>query len=707
MLQPLRQSVLGDLTAEGDNAALQSSFLETPDYRSLLESDDATIVVGRRGTGKSALFLRLAKEWGSGKASHVITIAPDDFQVIGLRAVLAPFESKFNYVKAAARILWRYTLLVEMLAHLSKNYKSRELLSTQARALDHVRRWSNDGKSILQKLSNKAMSVIGRPESLERAIADLPIQLELQELETTFEKVLETSNLTIHILIDRLDEGYEPDHLGTGIISGVAGAITDLNKKYERVRAVIFLRDNIARALAKLDPDYSRNIEGETLRLHWDSYQLLNLVALRLKRAFAIEAEQSQRIWDRCTANELKTLDGFKKCLQFTLYRPRDLLLLLNKAYYEAGRKDRSIIIPEDVESSAKTISQNRLDDLCKEYNKIFPSIEVATRVFANQSPELTYVAALEQVDKVFSNVELDSSPAIASDATILQPEGMVRALYSVGFIGVHDPASNSFTFCHDGNNPNKEFVHTDKVLVHPCYWIALNLTKNALEPEEAEEINDEYEIHVSSLTPAIRAHRIGELIGELHKIPLGHDGSSEFEEWCASSLQTIFASHLSNIEPKPNKAAVQRRDIVGTNLSKSSAWARINQDYETRQVVFEVKNFKDIGSDEFRQLGSYLNGQYGSLGFVITRDDDESLRAGPELDWVREMALTQGKLVVKLTGSTLCRLLSKLRSPEKHDAIDKALNNILDTYERVYLSLKSTRLAKKGKQSRPSSRSS
>ncbi|HED4444508.1 TPA: ATP-binding protein, partial [Pasteurella multocida] len=68
----------GDTTAENDHVMLQSAFIETPDFRTLIESDDRTIVVGRRGTGKSALFIRLQKHWALNKKILVLSFSPED-----------------------------------------------------------------------------------------------------------------------------------------------------------------------------------------------------------------------------------------------------------------------------------------------------------------------------------------------------------------------------------------------------------------------------------------------------------------------------------------------------------------------------------------------------------------------------------------------------------------------------------------------------
>lgn len=87
----------------------------------------------------------------------------------------------------------------------------------------------------------------------------------------------------------------------------------------------------------------------------------------------------------------------------------------------------------------------------------------------------------------------------------------------------------------------------------------------------------------------------------------------------------------------------------------------------------------------------SYLHDKYGSIGFIVTRDDDENLYAGRELDWVREIYTGHKKLVVRLNAKFFQRLLGKLRSPEKHDVVDKSLNALLDKYERMYLGMMST----------------
>lgn len=685
----IRPNSLGDTTAENDGKMLSDAFVATADFRSLIESDDRTVVVGRRGTGKSALYIELQKHWKKDKKVIVLSFSPEDTEIIGFRSLLRPFSQSFNLARAVTKLLWKYTILMEMANYISTNYKLTSLIERDSLLNEHLTRWNETKGGYLTKCRTIAKLFL-TSDSPEEAVGDLPGNLEISQVEEKVLSLFDKADRRVVVLMDRLDEGYESDAVGIGMIAGLTYAAIELNKRSDLIRPIIFLRDNIYRTLAKEDPDYSRNIEGQVIRLHWDWAQLLTLVTTRIKLSFDIKVEKDQRVWDRVTTGELSGRDGFKKCLQFTLYRPRDLLSLLNEAFFCAARHSRTTAIIEDLDHAAQSISVARLEDLWKEYSKIFPSIQLVTSSFKDGEPELLVGTAIKIIESYIDSFEDSSNHEALAETRILQSSGLLQSLYSVGFIGTHDNSTSAFSFCHDGRTPDKGFENSDKILIHPCYWLGLNLSRDALAPEEAEEINDEYDIIVQSVTPEIRKIKIGQTVSQLDKIPIGREGAKEFEHWCLDTLRIIFASHLINLELAPNGQSVQRRDIVGTNRAGSDFWKRVNEDYKVRQVVFDAKNYSGLGPDEYRQLQSYLTGVHGKLGFIISRDEDEHM-TGTELDWVREMHKSHSALIIKLPARYLCKLLQKLRNPEKHDAIDRLMFSLLDTYERSYLQLKTT----------------
>jgi len=119
-------------------------------------------------------------------------------------------------------------------------------------------------------------------------------------LEEIILEALEKSGVQYVIFADKLDEGYSPDNLGVAIVDGFVQTVIDIKSKLnEKVVAFAFVRDNIYRAISKLDPDFTRNIEGQTLRLHWDEYNLFNMVCNRMRIAFSSKIENSVRVWNR------------------------------------------------------------------------------------------------------------------------------------------------------------------------------------------------------------------------------------------------------------------------------------------------------------------------------------------------------------------------------------------------------------------------
>ena len=181
----------------------------------------------------------------------------------------------------------------------------------------------------------------------------------------------------------------------------------------------------------------------------------------------------------------------------------------------------------------------------------------------------MTVAEAYELVDRTSETLKTDE--AAAQTFTLLNsPSDIGNALYSVGFLGIKDPATGVTAFCHDGRMLDRALKDTDRVMVHPCYWMALGITHNDLEPGRAQEIFDDYDIRVVSAAPEFRKIKLGQIIGEYDRLPLGDAGAAEFEDWCLRTIRIIFAVQLANIELHPNGTAVQRRDVVARNLAQS-----------------------------------------------------------------------------------------------------------------------------------------
>lgn len=676
-----RGNTLGDVRAENDHAMLDTAFYDWQDYKILFEAEDRFLVVGRRGTGKSALTYRLQKEWRE-KKSFVVVIAPDEEDVFGLRAAASRYGSTLTRIRAAVKTGWRYALIMEIADKLEQYYKTQKEVVSSPLNLP-LKRWRALGSNVISRLRKTLNEKIVPDEAPEDSISELASRLDVNNLGIALEQILQSTAKKVMVLVDRLDEGYESDDIGIGIVDGIIYGSDELKNRSSNVRTILFLRDNIFRSIQEMDQDFTRNVEGSVLRLHWDIQELFYLVCRRIKKALNLEIENNLKVWNHVTANELHGKEGFKTCLKLTLYRPRDLISLLNTAFYNARKQGRQTLIIADIEASSKHISEIRFDDLRKEYSSVFPGILEITRVIGSHGPTLQIDRVRELIAEITTNTK---DYATHQHLKILgSPDEVIKSLYGIGFLGLRDSTTENILFSYDGKKSDQVFSDSAVLFVHPCYWGALGLTQETFDQNAAERIFDEYEITISSQVKEQRDQMIGRLISELGNIELGQDHASEFEDWCKRSLEFIIARKLTNMQLKPNGNASARRDLVGTNMATEGFWQRIREDYSSRQVVFEIKNFEKLGVDEYRQCASYLGNEYGRLGFIVCRDSQKELSKGAELDAFQEYYSKQKQLIIKLTASFLVGLLSKLRSPQKFDTIDDSLSKHLDSHIRLY----------------------
>jgi len=421
-------------------------------------------------------------------------------------------------------------------------------------------------------------------------------------------------------------------------------------------------------------------------------------VANRLRFVLGLKTIESDlRVWNRFVQRELQDRAGFERCLRFTLYRPRDILVLLNRAYVGATKEGRDHLVDADVDSASIGVSRDRLDDLLKEYQSVLPGLALFVKLFEGRAAFGTMHEIRDLLDEAI--VQEEYSALGAGDFALLGSGSEIfSALYSIGFLGLKDPNTTAFSFCHDGSSSTEQEIEASRVtVVHPCYWRALNLRAEEGTERIAIDIDDDYSQPISAEGGVrkeildIRTRRLGQILAELPKLPLGEEGAQDFEDWVLRTLKMVLAGKLSNIELKPNRDAVQRRDVVATNMAANGFWRRIYEDFGSRQVIFEVKNYEQPTLEDFRQVLSYTGNVYGTFAVLVSRTPIEGM-SEQERSWLQEIWAQHKVLIFTLPASLLNRCVSKLRTTRKHDYSEEAFAKRLDTFERAYLAIKASR---------------
>ncbi len=635
---------LGKVAAEAEVDFLSEVFYESQEYQYLTRSDDFLFVAGRRGTGKSALFIKAAQFFEKQvKQAIVVQIIPEDLQSQKYRSILGKYvnvvtQDNYSICATVSKICWKVTILVQFLRLMKADRRF-----SSPRYEDSVTRVAGDFQEYLKleavelflKLIEDAYA--SNSSDILSAPHYLAGKFNVSKLVSAVSKAFQFAALKGYLFVDGLDEGWEPDRVATTMSSGLGGCAVELKSKGSNIHCVLFIRDNMYRAMREFDGDFTKNVVPSALRLNWDEDSLYRFICIRIAKQRSLNFENNNKIWSRLVRDpNLRDRDGFRLCLKYTLFRPRDLLVLINGALIVANKAGREDLILQDIESSAREIANSRLTDLITEYHKVFIGLRGYTEMFRKCTVPMTYQDALEVIRQGVSIS--DFSTREASDFALMEsPEQGFQCLYSVGFLGYVNGASQ-VVFCHDGSDSNKEVFKQDtKVYIHPCYHSALDVSM--VEHEDGSLLNsiyDDYSVQKDDFPNITRKKQIGELVNEFPEIAIGRDGSRDFEDWGMRTIKVLFAGTMSNPSWRENHDLVTQRDIVVTNTERSTFFKRIKDDYGCRQVVFEIKNYNKLKREDFRQCLEYATGLYGRLTILVCRTPNLA-PSDQERTWIKE----------------------------------------------------------------------
>ncbi len=446
-------NILGASRAEKDGAMLRDAFVETSDYHGLTKTNDYNFVVGRRGTGKSALYIKTAEYFSTNKAIFLFNERIIEQQILGLQGIFAKIKTEdYVTIRSIIRVAWRAHLLLLVLKRILDYWKVDKIAD-----VSRLRSYYEYHIEFFQQTSvERCTSLIQAVAEKASVLNELPGLLarycDIENLHHMVQEALNETSHSVVFLLDGLDEGWLPNKQSTAILGGLSHATADFADRPSGIHVVLFVRDNIFRALAHYDPDFSRNIEGSILRLKWDKDSLLHLVANRLRVSLGLgKIESDIKVWNRFAQRELKDRDGFNECLSHTLYRPRDLIVLLNSASQVAGRSNRTEIIKDDIDATSKQISEDRLADLIKEYDSVFRGLRLLVKVFVQGQPHYVAQEAIDKLTELIQTSKFDEDGS--GDFAILgEGKQALYALFSVGFVGIQDSSTGNIIFCHDGS---------------------------------------------------------------------------------------------------------------------------------------------------------------------------------------------------------------------------------------------------------------
>lgn len=445
---------LGAIDAEADHN-LADHFIVTSYATGLLDARRENIL-GRKGSGKSALFTQLATVVPNGIV--VENIAPD----ATVWALLNKHQDPNNPNSEAAFVTaWSYILT--LLAAQALVNADRELSEPTRRSFAPAHKFLQDNFKTGTGATAVTRSFIKRVRTLNLQAFGLGVGLEWEPDEVseaaTFivEKVMTSIEPAIHevglvLALDKLDEIWDGSAEAKSIMVGLLRAAKHLNDKFgfraagqNHLRVITFIRSDIYDALSFDDKDKHRPLEHQIV---WSHESLSEMVTKRLPDGVSVD--------DLFEGGMRGTTDPFKYIVSRTFMRPREVLQFLGEAKKDSG--SHSTISGDSIRSGEARYSAWKLEDLKQEYSKSDPGLG-------------TLLECLRQGIHRYDSVEELESLIQAKAPQLLDPPDitartLVEKLFSYSVIGVRVGNAGSPRF--KSETPQLTLPPAGAVYVHP-----------------------------------------------------------------------------------------------------------------------------------------------------------------------------------------------------------------------------------------------
>lgn len=483
-----------DFTSSG---LLQGSFLKTAIFDQI-KSRSKSLVIGRKGSGKSALCLILKKELNQEDKTYACVVTPDAISADEIKR----FQMAGINEQQSKKLIWRYIFLVHIckfLLEASRNKcnsdwsaeseqfsdsdwskeqgcssqlnKIREFL-VENREVDDMNFQENFWRIINRIQTALTFKAFGQSLQLTTNQAPnegLDFNSKLEFLESYLKEPLKHfKDYKLFLLVDKVDEIWDGNPSSNEMVIGLLMASKEINQMNSNVSCAVFLRTDIYEQLHFFDKD---KLRGDEVPVLWNSETLPQIILERARVSTKQENMATQDFWSQYLPSEIEDTKTSDFIVAHTLMRPRDIIQLCNLCVDTARREGSDPVQVKHIRQALDMYSSWKLNDLLGEYRVNYPFLNDLLIIFSNTS----YVLQRIRLEDIYNRINSALEDRYPSYRQLLSIDSILNILYGIGFIGVERVGKVFFYYQDPRTVEDNDSIFT----VHPAFRNALKCTSS------------------------------------------------------------------------------------------------------------------------------------------------------------------------------------------------------------------------------------
>ena len=442
---------LGATAAENELRDLGEYYLPTDAYQRAARGD-VRLALGRKGSGKTALFVQLRDTVRRDPQNIVLDLKPDGYKLRRFKEdILSLLQA--GTAEHTITALWEYLLLLETshkllekdhLPHTRdpKLYAPYQRLSAvyHSGTVETAGDFSERISVLLDRIRADYFAIAGRDPGQRLSASEvtgLVYRHDLRELRDAVQAYLQHKK-SLWLLFDNIDKGWPPNGLQPEDAL-IVRCLLDATRKLERflqrsgieAHTIVFLRNDVYDMLIQETPD--RGKESRVL-IDWTDPDLFReLIRRRLVFGGLPEKRRFEELWVGICVSHVRGEESFDFLAQRSLMRPRGLLELLNHCKGSAVNLRHERIEAEDLEKGLSAYSTELVVGISLEIRDLLPRAENALYCFIGEGSSLGYGKVMDLLRPL--GLDADQTEVIVDTLLWYGVLGIVRSPGDVAYV--------------------------------------------------------------------------------------------------------------------------------------------------------------------------------------------------------------------------------------------------------------------------------
>ncbi len=416
---------IGASSAENEYRDLGQYYIETDEFNSV-KRGEVQVVLGRKGSGKTALFFQLRDRLRENKHVVVLDLKPEGFQLLKFKEQILDFleEGTREHTITA---FWEYLLLLEICQKLLQEDKTN--VFRDHKLFEPYQRLSaiyssdqfiaeGDFSERMAKLTQRIVEDFSKHKDAEESVKRLSTS-QITELIYKHDLATLRDNLVMYmqhkeglwILFDNLDKGWPSYGVGPEDVLSLRcllDAMAKLEKAFRRrdidARGIIFIRNDVFENLVEATSDRGKISH---VLVDWTDPNLLLEVLRRRFLSSGIRSDiHFEDIWHQVCASHISGEDSAYYIVDRCLMRPRSLIEFLRFCRSHAVNLGHTKIEIEDILHGEERYSTQLVNDISYEISDILPKAGNVLYELIECPPELNQ----ELLDRIITKITNDET---------------------------------------------------------------------------------------------------------------------------------------------------------------------------------------------------------------------------------------------------------------------------------------------------------